>query len=324
MNARAILAAIAADPNLDPAFVQAVDPAPTRRLGVVHGMPLQDYLAVDALSATGLKLLARSPWHFANRVDVDPTPAMLRGTLAHCAIVEPDAMQQRYIVVPEDAPNRPSRRQWEAKNPSEDSKAAMRWWTAFEQDNASRELVSQADYALCRAQLVAVARDPELAALLRAGRGEVSVFWIDKATGIYCKARPDWLPPTDERRITPLDLKTCADESPNGFGRAAARLRYDLQEAHYTAGIEATTGCKVEKFVFGAVTSKPPVLAVPYVLTDEVREQARDERRELMERLAWCQRENLWPAYGSGFQLLDFPAYAKQGGEVEVEWSEQA
>jgi hypothetical protein len=77
-------------------------------------------------------------------------------------------------------------------------------------------------------------------------------------------------------------------------------------------------------FFFGAVTSKPPVLAVPYALTDEIRDQGKEERRELMERLAWCQRENEWPAYGSGVQLLDFPAYAKNGGEVEVEWSETA
>lgn len=291
-------------------------------MGLVEGMPLEEYLAVDALSATGLKLLARSPWHFKNRIETDPTPAMLRGTLAHCAVLEPDAMASRYVVMPEDAPRRPSRLQWEAKNPSPESKAAMAWWTRFQEDNVGRDLVPHVDYLVCQQQLEAIKAEPELAALLRAGRGEVSVFWIDSATGVYCKARPDWLPPADGNRITPLDLKTCADESPNGFGRAAARLRYDLQAAHYTAGIEAVTKLKVEKFAFGAVSNKPPVLAVPYSLTDEIREQGAEERRELMERLVWCQRENRWPAYGDGFQQLDFPAYAKQGGEVEVEWSE--
>lgn len=293
-------------------------------LGVVHGMPIEDYLAVEALSATGLKLLARSPWHFINRVDPDPTPAMLRGSLAHCALLEPDAMAQRYVVLPEDAPRKPSRLQWEAKNPSPESRAAMSWWNDFKERSAGRELVSFDAFAICSAQLAAVMREPELATLLREGHGEASVFWIDKATGIYCKARPDWLPPAQGRSVRPMDFKTSADESPNGFGRAAARLRYDLQAAHYTAGIEAATGLHVDQFVFGAVSSKPPVLAVPYVLTDEIREQGRDERRELMQRLAWCRRENQWPAYGAGLQLLDFPAYAKNGGEVEVEWSDPA
>jgi len=287
-------------------------------LGLFENMPFDDYLKVDALSATGLKQLARSPWHYRNRVDIDPTPAMLRGTLAHCAVLEPEAMAQRYVVLPEDAPRKPTRAQWEAKKPSAESLAAMDWWRQFKDESAGRDLVSFADYALCQAQLAAIAAQPELAELLRAGRGEVSIFWIDEATGIYCKARPDWLPTANGQSIRPLDLKTCTDESPNGFGRAAARLRYDLQDAHYTAGIEAVTGMSVDAFVFGAVSSKPPILAVPYILTDEVRDHGRDERRELMDRLAWCIRENKWPAYGDGLQLLDFPAYAKAGGEVEI------
>lgn len=291
-------------------------------MGIVHDMPLDDYVAVDALSATGLRQLARSPWHFRNRVEIDPTPAMLRGTLAHCAVLEPEAMGQRYVVLPESAPRRPTAAQWGAKNPSPESVAAMAWWTQFKQDNAGRKLVEHADFSLCQQQLAAIACNPVLSGLLREGRGEVSIFWVDKATGVYCKARPDWLPPAEGQSITPMDLKTCADESPSGFGRAAARMRYDLQAAHYTAGIEAVMKLKVAAFVFGAVTSKPPVLAVPYVLTDEVRDQGRDERAELLERLAWCRRENEWPAYGAGVQMLDFPAYAKQSGEIEVEWSE--
>lgn len=287
-------------------------------LGLFENMPFEEYLQVDALSASGLKQLDRSPWHYRNRVDIDPTPAMLRGTLAHCAVLEPEAMAQRYVVVPDGAPRKPTRSQWDAKKPSAESMAAMDWWKKFTEDCAGRELVKFDDFALCQAQLSAINAQPELAELLRAGRGEVSIFWIDEATGIYCKARPDWLPPANGQSIRPLDLKTCTDESPNGFGRAAARLRYDLQAAHYTAGIEAVTGLSVDAFVFGAVSSNPPILAVPYILTDEVRDQGRDERRELMDRLAWCMRENKWPAYGDGLQLLDFPAYAKAGGEVEI------
>lgn len=291
-------------------------------IGLVENMPFDDYLAVDALSSTALKQLARSPWHYRNRVDIEPTPAMLSGTLAHCAVLEPEAMDKRYAVLPEGAPRRPTKAQWSAKNPSPESLASMRWWSDFTEQTNGRELVQFNDYALCQSQLTAITEHPDLANLLREGRGEVSLFWIDKATGIYCKARPDWMPNPDGKRIKPVDIKTCADESPSGFGRAAARLRYDLQAAHYTAGIEAVTKLHVDAFVFAAVSSKPPVLAVPYVLTDEIRDQGKDDRRELMDRLAWCRRENEWPAYGSGFQLLDFPAYAKNGGEVEVEWSE--
>lgn len=290
--------------------------------GVHYDMPLKDYLAVDAISSSDLRHAQRSMWHYRNRVETEATPSMLRGTLAHCAILEPNAMMQRYAVVPEDAPRRPSAAQWAAKKPSEDSKAAMAWWTQFNDSCTGREIVAREDYNICQMQLAAVAANPTLAERLRAGRGEVSIFWVDDVTGLYCKARPDWMRDIDDRTIAAIDIKTAVDESPNGFGRTAARLRYDLQQAHYEAGIEAVTKKRITEFVFGVVTNKPPVLAVPYVLTDEIRDQGREERRELLGRIAWCKRENEWPAYGAGLQLLDFPAYAKQSGEVEVEWSE--
>jgi hypothetical protein len=91
---------------------------------------------------------------------------------------------------------------------------------------------------------------------------------------------------------------------------------------HYTAGFEAATGLKVEQFVLAAVTSQAPVLAVPYALTDEIVEQERDERRELLDKFAYCQREDRWPTYGSGVLPLDYPAYAKRSNEVEVSYAD--
>ena len=291
-------------------------------MGVVYDMPMEQYHAIEALSATGLRLLSRSPWHYRNRVEATPTRPMLRGTLAHCAVLEPNAMASRYVVVPEDAPRRPTKAQWNAKSPSPDSIKAMEWWTNFQQDCADREIVTTDDYGITQAQLAALAMQPDIAALLKSGRGEVSVFWIDKTTGVYCKARPDWVHMVGDKRAMLLDLKTTADESPDGFGRAAARMKYHIQRAHYAEGFRAATGIEVLDFVFAAVTNVPPVLAVPYRFTDEITEQGHDEHRELIERFAWCKRENEWPAYGAGLQLLDFPAYAKRSTEVEVSYAE--
>lgn len=301
-------------------------------IGVVHDLPMSTYLEIDAVNSSALKLMARSPWHYLNRFEQsEPTKSMLGGNLAHCAVLEPDALNDRYAVVPEHAPRRPTDAQWNAAKPNASSSAAMAWWTEFEDKARGKTVVSAAEYELCRQQMAAVKACPEIANILAEGRGEVSIFWVDAGTGLYCKARVDWLHSTMRSRsmygpkhaVIALDLKTCADESPSGFGRAAARLRYDLQDAHYTAGLQAL-GDNVEQFVFAAVTNKAPVLAVPYVLTDEIRDAAHEERRSLMDRLAWCKRENQWPAYGDGVQMLDFPAYAKQGGEVEIEWIDDA
>lgn len=290
-------------------------------MGVYYDMPFDDYHAVEAVSASGLRVFSRSPWHYRNRVEIKPTRPMLRGTLAHCALLEPDAMAARYVVVPEDAPRRPTDAQWNAKKSSESSEAAKAWWRDWQAQAGSRQIISAEDFALCRQQLEAVAAVPELAELLSSGRGEVSIFWTDPTTRLYCKARIDWLHVTyTGARI--LELKSTADESPAAFGRTAARMKYELQRAHYIDAVRIGARLKVIDWTFAAVTAAAPVLAVPYDLTDELIEQASDERAELMERMAWCQKESRWPAYGDGKQLLDFPAYAKRSGEVEVSFVE--
>jgi hypothetical protein len=289
-----------------------------RPMGLVKGLSMEEYHAIDALSATGLRHLMRSPWHYKNRVEVVPTRPMLNGTLAHCAILEPEAMADRYVVVPEDAPRRPTDAQWAAKKSSESSQAAKQWWAAWIEETAGRIIVEAKDYAITQAQLAAVARDPEISRILSAGYGEASVFWIDEETGVYCKARPDWVHPLDDGSVEMMDLKSTVDESPNGFGRAVARMGYQRQAAHYSAGFEAATGKRVHNFVFGAVTSVLPVLAVPYLLPDDFAEQGRDEVRELYALYAHCCATNTWPSYGSGYMLADIPAYAYDHAEVEI------
>lgn len=293
--------------------------APTNRpIGLFLDMSMEAYQAVDALSSTGMRLLSRSAWHYRNRVATVPTRPMLNGTLAHCAVLEPHAMAERYIVVPEGAPKRPSAAQWSAKKSSEDSMAAKEWWTNFNADAVGREIVAAEDYAITQAQLLALQADDEIADLLSSGYGEPSVFWIDAASGVYCKARPDWVRPLDSRRVKLLDLKSTADESPDAFGRVAARLSYHRQRAHYIEGFRQATGLEVVDFVFAAVSSAPPVLAVPYRLVDEVAQQGEEECAELRAQYAECLHTNRWPAYPPSARVLDFPKWAKPNKEIEV------
>lgn len=292
------------------------------KLGLYLDMPFDEYHAVQAVSASALRVFARSPWHYKNRIDVQQTRPMLRGSLAHCALLEPDAMSARYIVAPEDAPKRPTAAQWVAKKSNESSEAAKTWWREFEQRASSREIITADEFAMCQAQLRAIAEVPELASLLSTGHGEASIFWTDPDTGLYCKARLDWLQ-IEGRKGRILELKSTADESPSGFGRTAARMRYELQRAHYIDAVKYGARLEFDGFTWAAVTSAAPVLAVPYDLTAEMIEQANDDRAELLQRMAYCREHNNWPSYGQGVQPLDYPAYAKRSGEVEVEFMGQ-
>ena len=291
-------------------------------MGEHRGLSFDEYLAVDAMSSSGMREFARTPWHYRNRVPVVPTRPMLNGTLIHCAHLEPDAMASRYIITPEDAPRRPTAAQWGAKNPSPPSLEAMYWWTAFHARCEGRLIVPAADYSITQAQLAAIQAEPYLAELFSHGYSETSVFWVDKSSGVYCKARPDWIQPVGKDMARMVELKSTADESPEGFGRAVTRLGYHRARALYIDGFQQATGLKVVEYVFACITSAAPVLAVPYWMDEDDARQGEDEVAEHLARFAWCMKENKWPTYGDGPQIVGLQKWAKRSNELEVSYAD--
>lgn len=288
-------------------------------LGVFYDMPFDDYHAVDAISNSAMKHLARSPWHYRNRVPVTPTKAMVNGSLVHCAQLEPHALAMRYVVVPEDAPRKPSKTQLGAKKPSPETIEAIEWWSEFGRANVSRTIISANDYATVGAQLAAIQAEPELARIFAKGRAEVSLFWTDRRTGVYCKARLDWLHTLPDGRLCIADLKSAADDTPDGFSRSVGSMGYHRQQAHYTAGAVEVLGAEVADFLFPVVSSAAPILATPYRLDAEAAQQGFDEVAELLDLYADCRRRNHWPAYTAGERLIGLPAWKRRYEEVEVE-----
>ena len=275
------------------------------QLGLVRNLDAAEYHADDSLSNTMLSAMNKSPAHCyalhlaPYRPKREPTDAMLAGTLAHVAVLEPDALRTRYVEKP------PGMRF--------STKEGMAW-----RDAQTAQIVSRDDIEAAEAQRAAVRRVLALANLLKTGEAETSVFWIDPATGLRCRARPDWLHFAGPKRATVLDLKTISDLTPESVQRAIATYGYHRQAAHYTKGLQ-TVGIAVEEFVFGFVSASYPFLAVAYVLDDETAQQGRDEVEELTERFAECKRSGNWPAFGDGYQLTGLPRWAKRTSEVEIE-----
>lgn len=266
-------------------------------LGVVRGMPFSDYLKVRALSNSGLKLLAKSPRHYAaswdpERPDAEPTDALRRGSLLHTLVLEPHALAQRYRI-------KPSGLNFATK----DGKA---WRDATP---TGMEIVSEAEHlAACR-QARNLRSLPEIAALLGSGEAEVSFFWMDEETGTYCKGRADWVF-RSSAGVVLLDLKTTEDASRDAFARSVARYGYHRQAAFYSDGWRQATGEPVLGFVFGAVESAWPHDAVPYMLDDDAMTRARVQIAELLQLHARCAAAQEWPGIGSEITTLSLPAWA--------------
>lgn len=262
------------------------------------GLPSDDYHAIDALGASGLRKLARSPAHFyaatldPQRPTSEPTPAMRAGTLAHCALLEPDELERRYVVRPDGLDAR-----------TKDGKA---WLAALP---VGIEAVTAEQMTTAHRQAAALRYLPDIASALSNGAAEVSAFWRDTLTGIDCKCRPDWVAPAGDGVIL-IDVKTTTDASPTGFPRSLANFRYPLQAAWYSDGYERASRKRVLGFVFACVESDYPHAAAAYMLDDESMDKARAENRRLLELYSTCRSANQWPGYPSTIQPISLPAWA--------------
>lgn len=267
--------------------------------GEIPNMQSADYHALQALSASGLRHLRRSPAHYyaaildPERPAQEPTPAMRAGTMAHCALFEPEALAERYIVRPDGVDFR--------------TKAGKEWRDA---QPAGLEIIDAAQMQTAQRQAAAVRALPDIAALLAEGRAEVSAVWRDDATGALCRCRPDWVAPAGDGVVI-IDGKTTQDASPDGFGRSIWTYAYHLQAAWYIDGWQRATGQRVHGFVFAAVESAYPHAAAAYMLGDDVIAAARAECARLTALYAECMRSGHWPGYNQDINLINLPAWAR-------------
>jgi exodeoxyribonuclease VIII len=283
--------------------------------GIYFDIDIDVYHYGPGISNSGLGTFAKSPAHYyalnlaPNRPPPKDRSGQLEGSLAHCAILEPAHFAQRYITIPADAPRRPTEAQWNAKNPSADSVAAMSWWREFNARTGGATIITADQHATALAQAASVFSLTDVAALLSVGRPEVSAYWIDPVTGELCRCRPDWVSPAGEGVIL-LDVKTYSDASPAEFARQVARKGYHRQDAFYSDGYALASGKPVLGFVFVAVESEYPFAACAVMLDDQGREKGRSDNRALLDAYAHCRQSGEWPGYSQTIELISLPAWA--------------
>ena len=245
-----------------------------------------DYHADPAVSASHLKTVMQSPYHYwsryldPDRVAMTPTAAMRLGSLTHCAVLEPDELTKRYQLAPDRRTNA--------------GKAAV-----VEMAAAGIEAVSEAVLAQALQMADAVGSNSTAALLLANGQAEQSFWWDDIATGMRCKCRPDWF---DGETI--VDLKTCQDASAAGFARAVAQWSYQVQSVHYLCGTLA------KRFVFIAVEKSAPFATACYELDAQAMVHGSVLRHNALQRIQDCRAINEWPGYTDGIQTLQLPGWA--------------
>lgn len=261
--------------------------------GVTYGMPEAQYHAIPALGSTDVKRLLRSPAHYRAGLDSDdePSDAQQLGTAIHLAVLEPARFDAEVVVAPKF-----DRRTKAGKEAAE----------AFEAEHGAKLILPVDAFDTVRRVADAVRTHPAAAYLLAEGTLEVSLQWLDPATGTPCKARIDWLRPDH----TKVDLKSARDASPAGFARAVGQYGYAIQQAHYMNGGRAVLQVEPPAFVFIAAETAPPYAVGVYVLDDEAVAAASGRVAEAMQRHADCRATGSWPAYSDLVQTITLPKWA--------------
>jgi exodeoxyribonuclease VIII len=268
--------------------------------GMYYGLDNEAYHAgTHAVSNSMLRDFAISPLHcYARHFDPKRPPrkvkaGQLEGSLAHCALLEPDQFSKRYPIGP--TANR-NTKVWK-----EFAEGCLPHETPIQQD--------QADVAFAQARSLRAI--PDVGTLLARGHAEVSVYWIDEETGLLCRCRPDWrwMHPDREDAVMLLDAKTYSDASPSEFSRQVARKAYYAQAAWYSDGYAKATGHEVLGFVFGTVETEFPYAASACTLDESSLAKGRSDNRALLTAYAKCMSTGVWPGYSEAIEVISLPTW---------------
>jgi hypothetical protein len=282
-------------------------------VGIVHGLPNAAYQASPAVSQTQLKAFRKSPFHF-RAMHESPVPdiflgdedesrndALFGGTLCHCATLEAEAFDLRYVV-----------------GPPVKTRAAKAWKDAVEA-NPGRLLITPRQYATAMAQAAALRQLDAVAEILEGGLREVSAFWRDPVTGILCRCRPDCVNSefgtVRDPQTMILDVKTTRDASRHAVQLAIARYGYHHQCEWYRRGYALASGIPVAGFIFAFVESEFPFATSTYEIELEAWEIAERENRAALDGLAQCRRDGIWPGYSAEVENIGLPRWAGGSGD---------
>lgn len=172
-----------------------------------------------------------------------------------------------------------------------------------------------AEHDTVQAMATALRAHPIASALLdpnRGGKPEQTLVWVDQRTGVWCRARLDWLPAvTPGRRMIVPDYKTQASVDLESLRRSMATWQYHQQAAWYSDGVR-TLGLDPDPgFVFIAQEKTPPYLVVVYY-PDWIAMRGAQALNHTA-RTIWqhCNETGVWPGYASDIVELSLPRWAE-------------
>lgn len=335
-----------------PAAPAVPEPAPAPQLPALGpypqaflGLPRELYDAMPGWNGSLLKIAyKRTPAHAwaAYRDPLAPqredTAAFRIGSLTHAAILEPERFLAEYVVLPPDAPRRPTDKQLvDGKDSKPGTKAndawleaqvRKAWWDEFDTRTSGTEVISAADYDLVAQLSGKVLKHPGLQPFFAPDRihgsqlNELTLTWLDPETGHRCKARIDALRYLGQS-LRAFELKSAQDGGPEPFGTAVVRYDYLLAAAFYHDAIDHCRGAIAEAlggdrrlfdnlpigFEYVVCEKEYPFLPARYEVDEDQLLIGRRQYREALDKVTTAEELGYWPGYDQAAVPLVLPVW---------------
>lgn len=271
----------------------------TLSAGMHLDVPEEQYHSLESLSSTGSRTLAnKTPAHFAWDAEHGRKPkrAFDLGTAAHAAVLGKGAQ----MLVPLDYDNY-------------NTKAAQQ--------------ARDAAYAAGKTPLVSSQREQveTIAAAVRAHpvagkvfartdcHPEVTFIGQDPETGVWCRARTDWLLPIrDGEPVTVVDFKTTDDASRTGLAKSMLAWSYNAQLDHYADTIRWALDLDPDHSVIGLLlaveTDRPHLVGIGQP-DEQATAWAHEDNRRARHIYARCTETGQWPGHDEAVVPLSLPGW---------------
>jgi len=251
------------------------------------------------LTSSGAKELLRSPAHYMLKFGPrakrkKPTSAMAFGTALHLLVLEGEAVFKNSIAVDPGINRR--------------TKAGKQEWEEFimrHEHVRDGMFFKLSDIDQLYFLRDAVFKHETAGHLLSEGKPEVYMEWDDGETGAPCKMLADWV-----CGDMIVDLKSCVDASPPGFGRATYTFKYHLSAEFYKSGFSALNNGVVPEWYWIAAEKETCQIAV-YTMDEAAIRLGAAAARSAINTYAECQKTGHWGSYSSVAQELVSPAWAR-------------
>ena len=286
--------------------------------GIYPNVPMDEYAQWPAVNAHRLwTLRTRSPLHSQWEWEhpQEPTPSMGLGILLHTALLEPARWANEVVMLPEDAPRRPTQRQIDAKKPSPETVVAVKWWAEWNEKTKGKTLVDAEQKTTLDAMAESVRR-LQCHTLVTGGQAETCIVWEDPETGLMCKGRLDYQRVVGWQHCI-TDLKTCTNAGYDAFQRAINQYGYHHQAAFYCWGWEALTG-ETPSFTWLCVETDPPYAAKAWECEPSTLDAGKLSYRAALAKYAECLAKNEWPGYGEAVEFIGLSDWALKSAGVNA------